>query len=257
MSDQPNQELIAWLTSLKELDQTKIINAKSQALLDELSSSDLNIEKVSELLSAEPMLCAKILMIANSPFFGFAREIERIEEAIVIIGGKTLKSLIYTGTLLTSTSNRAVLPYIKHSLTTALFSRAIAELIGMDEDNAYLAGLLHLLPVISNYHEKLEGHLSEQLLQKASSILLVKIGLPASICHTISNLFERHPDNDHTMLLKIAYTMSIIISVESSPFKKISNIEPELVSLEIDSMDLAKLCERVESEQNSIFRLLG
>lgn len=257
MSDQSNKELIAWLTSLKELDKTKIISAKSQALLDELGENELNIEKVSNLLSAEPMLCAKLLMIANSPFFGFAREIERIEEAVVIIGGKTLKTLIYTGTLLTGANNIAVLPYIKHSLTTALFSKAIAELIGMDEDNAYLAGLLHLLPVISNYHEKIENNLTSPLLRAASSILLKKIGLPTSICHTITNLFETQADNDHTKLLKIAYVMSVTLTVEDSPFSKIPSLEAELNSLEVNPVELAKLCERVESEQNSIFKLLG
>lgn len=257
MSNQSNKELLEWLTSLKELDQTKIISAKSQSLLDELSGNELNIEKVSKLLAAEPMLCAKLLMIANSPFFGFAREIERIEEAVVIIGAKTLKTLIYTGTLLQNTNNPNVLPYIRHSLTTALFSKSIADLAGMDEDNAYLAGLLHLLPVISNYHEKLEGHLTAPLLKTASSILLTKIGLPASICHTIANLFEPEADNDHTKLLKIAYTLSIILTVENSPFSKIPSIEIELATLEIKPADLAKLCERVESEQNSLFRLLG
>lgn len=257
MPDKPNSELLDWLTSLEELDQTKIISSETQKLLDELSSEELDIVRVSQLLESEPILCARLLMIANSPFFGFARQIERIEEAVVIIGSKTLTSLIYTSTLLKSTANPSVIPYAKHSLTTALFSKALAEQSNLDRDHAYLIGLLHLLPVIANYHPKLEGQLSNRLLRDASSILLVKIGLPDSTCQTISALYSNHPDTISAKVLRLAYSMAIVLTVDDSPFNSIPDLESILAELSIKPSDLATMCARVESEQHSLFRLLG
>ncbi|MBU2864148.1 HDOD domain-containing protein [Reinekea forsetii] len=257
MLDQSNPELLEWLTSLEKLDQTKIISSETQKLLDELGSEDLNIARVSQLLESEPILCARILMIANSPFFGFARQIDRIEEAVVIIGSKTLTSLIYTSTLLKSTSNPSVLPYAKHSLTTALFGKALAEATNEDKDQAYLGGLLHLLPVIANYHPKLEGQLSNELLQAAASTLLVKIGMPESTCHNITNLYSDNPDNSQSKILKLANAMAIILTTEDCPFSSIPNLETLLSELSIKPSELATMCARVESEQHSLFRLLG
>jgi HD-like signal output (HDOD) protein len=257
MPYQSNTELMSWLTSLEELDHTKIVSASLQTLLDELRASELSIERVSQLLAAEPMLCAKILMISNSSFFGFSRQIEKIEEAVVIIGASKLRSLIYTAVLLQNGEKGAIIPYIKHSLTTALFCKAIAEDIKHDSDSAYLVGLLHLLPIIANFKTSIEDKISLPLLREASSILLTEIGLPETLCNTITNLYESETNNNQTRILRVGFSMALILSVGNNLPFKVFNLEQDFEELGISPKAVAKLCDQVELEQDSLFELLG
>ena len=49
--------------------------------------------EVSQLISTDQALTAKILKLANSAFYGFPREIATVNHAVVVLGFETVKSL--------------------------------------------------------------------------------------------------------------------------------------------------------------------
>jgi HD-like signal output (HDOD) protein len=159
--------------------------------------------------------------------------------------------------LLKNKHHKAVIPYIKHSITTALFCQAIAEETGFDPNTAYLIGLLHILPVVTNFDIHIEGRLTSPLLYKATSILLKNMGFPDLMCTSITNLFEVETNNDMTRLLKAAFSMAIVQSGKEAPFHRILNLESDFERLGITPQKIANQCARVELEQESIFKLLG
>ncbi|WP_306181139.1 cheVAW transcriptional regulator CheP [Campylobacter jejuni] len=53
-----------------------------------VSEANLNIEtmKVAEIISSDPLMMAKLLQLANSPYYGFTREITTINQVITLLG---------------------------------------------------------------------------------------------------------------------------------------------------------------------------
>ncbi|MBC5858075.1 HDOD domain-containing protein [Campylobacter jejuni] len=53
-----------------------------------VSEANSNIEtmKVAEIISSDPLMTAKLLQLANSPYYGFTREITTINQVIVLLG---------------------------------------------------------------------------------------------------------------------------------------------------------------------------
>ncbi|EAI6073166.1 HDOD domain-containing protein [Campylobacter jejuni] len=53
-----------------------------------VSEANLNIEtmKVAEIISSDPLMTAKLLQLANSPYYGFTREITTINQVITLLG---------------------------------------------------------------------------------------------------------------------------------------------------------------------------
>lgn len=53
-----------------------------------VSEANSNIEtmKVAEIISSDPLMTAKLLQLANSPYYGFTREITTINQVIILLG---------------------------------------------------------------------------------------------------------------------------------------------------------------------------
>ncbi|ENE9183212.1 cheVAW transcriptional regulator CheP [Campylobacter jejuni] len=53
-----------------------------------VSEANSNIEtmKVAEIISSDPLMTAKLLQLANSPYYGFTREIATINQVITLLG---------------------------------------------------------------------------------------------------------------------------------------------------------------------------
>jgi len=107
-----------------------------------LDSDDLVLENVVESISKDPMLCAKLLMMANSPFYGLPREVSNLSEVIVILGGYKVKSLIITASVdaWKGDTDKELTKVWMHSLAVANFCQHFANKLDLDEQNAYLLG---------------------------------------------------------------------------------------------------------------------
>ncbi|EIJ4041795.1 cheVAW transcriptional regulator CheP [Campylobacter jejuni] len=50
------------------------------------ANSNIETMKVAEIISSDPLMTAKLLQLANSPYYGFAREITTINQVITLLG---------------------------------------------------------------------------------------------------------------------------------------------------------------------------
>ncbi len=117
--------------------------------------------QLSEVIGGDPRLCGQLLRIVNSAYFGFARRIATIPEAIVILGTDAIRSLTVGAAVAnffggkSAVLNRELLWH--HSLAAAIASRKVAERAGMrNPEEAFTAGLLHDFGRVA-----LERHLGE------------------------------------------------------------------------------------------------
>lgn len=60
-------------------------------LISELNRKDVTAEEIADLIACDPRLAYKILLLVNSPFYQFVREIKNIKEAIIILGFGVVK----------------------------------------------------------------------------------------------------------------------------------------------------------------------
>jgi HD-like signal output (HDOD) protein len=115
----------------------------------------LDVQKVTDLLSQDKSLAAQCLQMANSPLFGRSQNVQSLRGAVVSLGFHHVSDIAMScGVLNMLPSDKTSLDPVvfwEHSLGCALVSRHIARKINFgDPGKAYLAGLLHDLGIIVN-----------------------------------------------------------------------------------------------------------
>jgi HD-like signal output (HDOD) protein len=127
-----------------------------------LSSPEVDLKKVTQIVRTDPSLCAQILGLANSALFNLRRRVLAVPEAVVLLGSERLRTLVlscafmkFAGRQLDSDELRE---FWRHSLLTAMLSERIARRVEYPEaEQAYTAGLLHdigELPLLIVAHEE-------------------------------------------------------------------------------------------------------
>ena len=117
-----------------------------QKLIAALRDPDVNSRKISESLSQDPVLSAKVLRLANSSFFGGQRSMASIDSAVALIGIEALTRLIVACGV---SSSFAKIPGIdlptfwRDALVAATAANKLAARLEGDAEEAYVCGLLH------------------------------------------------------------------------------------------------------------------
>jgi HD-like signal output (HDOD) protein/CheY-like chemotaxis protein len=114
-----------------------------------LRSPETPIRKIGDLIAQDMGMCAKVLQLANSAFFGLSCHVSSPQQAVSLIGVENLKALVLSVQVFSDLGGHLTqdLGFLwNHSLATASFARAIARVelspCGVVED-AFTAGLLH------------------------------------------------------------------------------------------------------------------
>jgi putative nucleotidyltransferase with HDIG domain len=117
-------------------------------LLSLLADPDCETSQVVELISFDPGLTAKVLRMCNSAFFGLARPVTDVDEAVKRLGLKMIYQLVAAAVGARSLQPASAnFPYRarlwEHSVTTALAAQILAKDLRVDEGTQFTAGLLH------------------------------------------------------------------------------------------------------------------
>ncbi len=97
-------------------------------------------------LEQDPVLAAKVLRLANSPFFAGRRSTASISDAIHVVGSQALGTLVIASGLVAAflrVPGVDLRDFWLHASITAWAARTVARAAGCDPESAYLAGLLH------------------------------------------------------------------------------------------------------------------
>jgi putative nucleotidyltransferase with HDIG domain len=113
--------------------------------------------RIGAILSYDQALCARLLRIANSAFYGFSRRVEGIEDAVRIIGTRQLQDLVLATVVLSQfkgiDSNLVSMKsFWRHSLACSIAARAMARLRRESNlERFFVAGLLHDIGSLAMY----------------------------------------------------------------------------------------------------------
>lgn len=117
-------------------------------LLQSIDDDDADTDLLAEKISRDQALVAKMLRVANSSFYGLQGRVGSIQDAIVVLGLRGVRTLAtaaaITGCLKADSHGgfdfRA---FWRHSIATALCARVLAKRLRANEENAFAAGLMH------------------------------------------------------------------------------------------------------------------
>jgi HD-like signal output (HDOD) protein len=113
-----------------------------------LASPDAEIAVLAKAVQRDPATAAKFVSVANSPLYRGMRGVSSVHEALVRIGlnhsGMILLAIISSSKLFKVQGYEAEAAWLHaHSLRTAVISQYLARLAGENEQDAFMAGLLH------------------------------------------------------------------------------------------------------------------
>lgn len=124
-----------------------------------LCNPAVTAREVAVLVNKEPALYARVLRVANSPYFGQTRAIGQLDRAIVVLGLDAVRGIAAAACLDRSVPRTREFSLIdtaalvKHSLATATAAASLARLHDATlAPEAFIAGLLHNLGIIVQIH---------------------------------------------------------------------------------------------------------
>ncbi|MBY0572665.1 MAG: HDOD domain-containing protein [Undibacterium sp.] len=133
-------------------------------LLNTLDREDLDIPLLAKKVTQDLALTAKTLRYANSPYYSTLVKVTTIQQAIALLGLDTVRQMVLSVSLsgcfpennCKGFDHKA---FWRHSNAVAFASKLIARRIGLNEDVAFIAGLLHdigILALVSLFPQQYE-----------------------------------------------------------------------------------------------------
>ncbi len=142
MSVLGRDQVVAHLKQLPALPSTV-----SELLLS-FDNDNIDVDRVAHQLARDQGLTARVLRVANSSFYGLQSRIATLNEAVVILGFRAVRSMVVaigiSGAFRTERCPGFNLHvYTRHSVGTGLAAHALARQVGRNAELAFTGGVLH------------------------------------------------------------------------------------------------------------------
>ncbi len=201
---------------------------------DDRSSAD----EMAKVLMHDPALTAKILRMANSPYYSVHREVTTMTKAVVMLGLRQVTALALSASIYNLVARWETkidrLRFWRHSLEVAIASRMIAEAIQYPHiEEAFIAGLLHdigLLILEKSFPKDFE-HLCSQAKKgertleleeelwgtnhaRVGQFLLEQWNIPQAICEAVGHHHIQYAPNccDSEMIYSQIVALANLVS---------------------------------------------
>lgn len=143
-----------------------------------LQDEDARTDDCAEHIARDQALAAKTLRLANSAFYGVPGRVATVQDAVNVLGLRTLSTLLQAAALtggLGRTVSKAfqASEFWRNSIGTAICARALASELRLDPNVAFTAGLLHdigRLALATHFPEQFNAALALQLRDKLAPL---------------------------------------------------------------------------------------
>jgi putative nucleotidyltransferase with HDIG domain len=123
-------------------------------IINMVEDPNVTASALGKVVSKDQVLTAKVLKIANSPFYGFSKRIATIDFAIIVLGFDTLKEVVMSISFISSLNKKLTkgfnsIQFWNHSISCGVISRALARNYGYRViGEVFIAGLLHDIGIL-------------------------------------------------------------------------------------------------------------
>lgn len=136
---------MASLTTFLQSIKFPVMPEVAYALISTLKDESAGVSKVRDLIAKDPALTATLLRMANSALFGLSRQVHTLDAAVTVVGmgqirARALSICMANAFEMPGGLNR--LDFWRSSMVCAGYSRWLAMAIDIDENEAWLTGMM-------------------------------------------------------------------------------------------------------------------
>lgn len=133
---------------IKGVQQVPSLSAVVLEVLASFDREDIEIADLVQKLGQDQGLTARVLRVANSPFYGISSKVGSVGEAVVVLGFHNVRSLVAAAGIINQfpvSEGKGLdrLALWQHGIGTAVCAQVLAKALGRDQALAFTAGLLH------------------------------------------------------------------------------------------------------------------
>jgi putative nucleotidyltransferase with HDIG domain len=124
--------------------------ATAEQVLRIVSNRKAGAADLARVVETDPALAARVLRLANSPYYGSPRRVSSTRHATVMLGFDTVRALAASAacSLLDGGVELGPDGFWRHAITTASTASVVARRIGLSTEDAFTVGLLHDLGAV-------------------------------------------------------------------------------------------------------------
>jgi len=143
--------------SIRELMEKKIRLPSPPAIaikiLDMVRKDDFSFRELAQIIESDPALVAKVLKVANSPYYNFTRKVDNIDMALSVLGTHAVKnialSFVICSDMKTTKENGFDFDlFWRRAITAAVAADLTAALVGMSSQDIFVTALLQDIGII-------------------------------------------------------------------------------------------------------------
>lgn len=133
----------------KHIDSFPVIPVSVARLMKVITDPESSAQDVMEAISPDQSLCLTVLKIANSVLFGRPQRVDSLRLAVTVLGFNEVQRIALSKALINSFGKLGkqhklfIDKYWTHCFVCAMASKTIARDLQIDEDIAFMGGLLH------------------------------------------------------------------------------------------------------------------
>lgn len=115
-----------------------------QRLAAMIGRPTVSTEEIGSIIEKDQVLAAKVLRLANSPFYGFPSRIGSVAHAVIVLGLNVVKGLTLCASALSIMKDAGMDQLWRHSLGVAITANLLATRLEIkNPEELFVAGLLH------------------------------------------------------------------------------------------------------------------
>jgi putative nucleotidyltransferase with HDIG domain len=126
------------------------LSSIDSALRELLGADQRYTSQIAEIIRRDPSLTARLLRLVNSVYYGMAKPVKNIEEAVFYLGVRQIRQLAMVTPIIEDFQRLAEgrrfpwRQFWRHCIAVALMTREITDLLqSQDDEIDYVAGLIH------------------------------------------------------------------------------------------------------------------
>lgn len=140
------EELVARVANLRP------VSGVAVRVLALTTEPAVSAHELADVMSADQALSTKMLRMANSAYYGHARRISTVRDAVVLLGSRTVRSAVLVSTVMNRSTNEGLIEryrFWRYCVAVGIIASAAAQTQRLDKHMAFTAGVLHAIGVLA------------------------------------------------------------------------------------------------------------
>ena len=141
---------------IKKAKELPVMPPVAAEVMKKAEDPDTNLPSLTALISRDAALVVRVLKIANSSFYSMPRKITTVQQAIVLLGYSTLRSVVVAAAIKDVFARFGLAEHLlwEHAVGAGVAASLVAQQVGgIARDEAMVGGLLHDIGKLLMYAE--------------------------------------------------------------------------------------------------------